>query len=283
MENKKLRVWNKIWYSITKLKKYPEMAEQGWKEAIKYLIILMIIFGAISSIFATHSTLKYVKETHNYLSENIPECEYKEGILTANNEEKIELYNDFIATNFGGKIIIDTKAEDESKINQDIEELESKTGYILLKDKIIVANFNKENPKEEYTYSDFYTKYFGTEIKEFNKQDILDYIEAKGQQRDYLAYYLEYVLVYGLAYLLVFSIIILTATVIIFIVSKIIKLRYKIAEILSYIIYAFTLPILLYIIYLIFNYFTNIGLPVMELIFVLLGIIYSVVAIYKNK
>ena len=55
MENKdtqresfmKLNLLKKIWYSISKFEKYPEMAALGVKKAIIYFTELMLIFSAI--------------------------------------------------------------------------------------------------------------------------------------------------------------------------------------------------------------------------------------------
>ena len=39
----KLNFFKKIWYSIDKIEKYPELSAEGFKSAIKYLAILIVM------------------------------------------------------------------------------------------------------------------------------------------------------------------------------------------------------------------------------------------------
>lgn len=288
MENKdeekiqdiKVPFFKKIWYSVGKINKYPEMIKEGWRSAVKYLALLMIIFSLICSGFSTYSTYSYIQETHKYLEEKVPELEYKNEILTAQNEEKVELENDFIKNNFGGKIIIDTKTEDENKINEYINSFEKNIGYVLLSNKIYVVNLEKEG-HQEYTYQEFFNKYFNRQITEFNKQDILDYIQS--QSNGSIDYYLQYLLTYWIYYFVVFSVYIFIATIILFVFNKILKINKKISEIYAITIYGFTSTIILYLVYMIFNYFTKITVPYLEQILVIVGILYATTILYKGK
>ena len=42
-KTKNIKFFKKLWYSITKFEKYPEMAAEGIRSAIKYLIIISFI------------------------------------------------------------------------------------------------------------------------------------------------------------------------------------------------------------------------------------------------
>ena len=279
---KKIPLYKRVWYSISKIEKYPEMAELGWGKATKYLFLLMLIFAAVFSICTIIDMKKNSEEVYRYLEENIPQCEYNDGILTSENEEKVEIYNNFIANIFGGKIIVDTKTEDENVINEYIESLNSKLGYILTKDKVIVANANKDNIKEENTYKDFFNKYFNENIEEFKKQDILNYVKEKQDSYDFITLYLESTLLYGLAYFIFFSVIIFIITLIIFVISKIMKKKYKILDIFCFTVYGFTLPVFINIIYSLICYFTKTEIPFFEWLFICVASIYSIRAVYKN-
>ena len=281
MENENtIPFYKKVGYSIGKISKYPEMINLGWKKAVKYLVILMIIFAAILSGISTYSSYQYAQETYKYLQENIPECEYKEGVLTTNNEEAKTLENTFLTNSFGGKIIIDTKTEDENAINGYISSLGSDIGYILRKDKIITVNLENDGNKA-YTYPEFFEKYFKTKIDSFTKQDILNIVQIEGNR--YITFYLEYLIIYAISYFIVFSIYIFIATLIIFIFAKILKIKYKLPDIYASTIYGFTLTIILYLAYIIISYFTQIVVPYLEQILVVIGTLYSTVAVYKEK
>ena len=281
MENEnKIPFYKKVGYSIGKISKYPEMINLGWKKAVKYLVILMIIFAAILSGVSTYSSYQYAQETYNYLEENIPDCEYKDGVLTTNNEEAKTLENTFLTNSFGGKIIVDTKTEDENIINEYITSLGSDIGYILRKDNIIVVNLESDGNKT-YTYPEFFEKCFKTTIDSFNKQDILNAVQV--QRNRYITFYLEYLIIYAIAYFIVFSIYIFIATLIIFIFAKLLKIKYKLPDIYASTIYGFTLTIILYLVYILFSYFSQIAIPYIEQVLVVIGTLYSTVAVYKEK
>ena len=48
-ENGKKGFFKKIWYSIDKIEKYPELSAEGFKSAIKYLAILIVILAFASA------------------------------------------------------------------------------------------------------------------------------------------------------------------------------------------------------------------------------------------
>ena len=66
--------FKKVWYSVDKIDKYSELAAEGIKSAIKYLAILMLIIGLISSaatIYKTNLKVKEIAEILNLTESNI--------------------------------------------------------------------------------------------------------------------------------------------------------------------------------------------------------------------
>ena len=63
----------------------------------------------------------------------------------------------------------------------------------------------------------------------------------------------------------------------------ILKIKYKLPDIYASTIYGFTLTIILYLAYIIISYFTQIVVPYLEQILVVIGTLYSTVAVYKEK
>ena len=64
---KKIPLYKRVWYSISKIEKYPEMAELGWGKATKYLFLLMLIFAAVFSICTIIDMKKNSEEVYRYL------------------------------------------------------------------------------------------------------------------------------------------------------------------------------------------------------------------------
>lgn len=108
--NEKIGFLKKIWYSITKIEKYPEMTIQGFASAVKYLVLIMVIFSVILSLGLICKTYTSVNNAVNYFENDFPNVLYKDGNLTVESEEPIK-FND--SNSILGNTIIDTNTEDE--------------------------------------------------------------------------------------------------------------------------------------------------------------------------
>ena len=89
----KISLLKKIWYSVTKFDKYPDMAVEGVKAAIKYLVILTAIVTVFSVINSMIEIGKMVENVATYIEENIPEFSYSDGNITMDIQEPIIISN----------------------------------------------------------------------------------------------------------------------------------------------------------------------------------------------
>ena len=81
--------FKKVWYSITKFEKYPEMATEGFGRAFKYLIILSAFVTICMTIGSTVSMRNLVFQLADYIQNNIPEFTYEDGNIQMNLSEPI--------------------------------------------------------------------------------------------------------------------------------------------------------------------------------------------------
>ncbi len=90
---KDIKFFKKLWYSMTKFEKYPEMAAYGTKRAIIYFSKLMLIF----SILLTIVLLIYIKQTGNGENGEFSYVQSFQKILEVNltEEEKQEVETSF--------------------------------------------------------------------------------------------------------------------------------------------------------------------------------------------
>lgn len=114
----KTNFFSKVWYSITKIEKYPEMASNGFGKAFSYLCKLVIILAIVLCAGTIYQTNTLIKQGVDYLEKDFPEFSYKDGILSVNSEQMLEFSG---VESVADKIIIDTKTEDEATINQYIQ------------------------------------------------------------------------------------------------------------------------------------------------------------------
>lgn len=80
----KMNFFKKVWYSIIKFEKYPEMAALGVKKAVIYFTELMIIF----SILFTGTYIYYISNIAEFEEENLTLSEKIVKTLTNGNEDE---------------------------------------------------------------------------------------------------------------------------------------------------------------------------------------------------
>ena len=164
--------FNKLWSSITKIEKYPDMAAEGLPKAITYLTKLIAIWAIVLCLGVIYQANQMIKEGIEYLKNEFPEFSYKEGTLDIQNENPIIISE---KDSIFGQTIIDTKVEEESAINKYINNLEQTgNGLVILKNKLILKNGSVAGTIN-YDYNQIFTQ---MGITEFNKQDVINYVNS---------------------------------------------------------------------------------------------------------
>lgn len=267
--------FKKIWYSINKIEKYPELSAEGLGRAIIYLMTLVLIIGAISSFATVYRTSLKVKEVAKYIDEKIPELTYKEDTLQVGAEEAIIDENE----NFG-KIIVDTKTDDEQQINQYIEETsDEENAVIILKNKLMLKQ-SGTNGTTDYSYKDLFGQ---MGITEFNKQSLLDYLNGNGIMNLYFSLFASLLIYSFVIYLINLLFYIIIISIFGYLATMILKLKIRYVAIFNMAIYAITLPALLNIIYIAINAFYPYQISYFEVLYALIASIYIMAAIFILK
>ncbi len=267
--------FKKIWYSINKIEKYPELSAEGLGRAIIYLMTLVLIIGVISSFATVYRTSLKVKEVAKYIDKKIPELTYKEDTLQVGAEEAIIDENE----NFG-KIIVDTKTDDEQQINQYIEETsDEENAVIILKNKLMLKQ-SGTNGTTDYSYKDLFGQ---MGITEFNKQSLLDYLNGNGIMNLYFSLFASLLIYSFVIYLINLLFYIIIISIFGYLATMILKLKIRYVAIFNMAIYAITLPALLNIIYIAINAFYPYQISYFEVLYALIASIYIMAAIFILK
>ena len=182
----------KIWYSITKFERYPEMATEGVGRAILYLTRLMLIFALIVAIGMVYKFNTLIKQGINYLDKNISELNYKNGNLSVSLLEENEIKTDM------GTLIINTDNIDETKIQEYQKSISSgEIGIIWLKDHVIVQLDGNAN---KYYYKSILD---GFDIKEFNKGTLIQFLtDTMNSPQIYVSYGITMIIYTFIAYMI---------------------------------------------------------------------------------
>lgn len=278
-ENNKLGFFKKLWYSITKIEKYPEMTTLGVKSSIVYLFKLMAIFSIILCFCLTIKTYFTVNETIKYFENDFPNVSYKDGKVKVDTVDVIKYGEE---NSIFGEVVIDTNSENEETINKYKQEISNKdSGIIILQDKLIVKN-PALSQTTEYKYEDI-LKSAGVDKTEITKQDILDFTKGNEIVSLYTVFFVIifiYVLTLYFISVLVDS---LMLAVIGYITAIFAKIKMRFLAIYNMAIYSLTLSIILNLIYLVVNVFITFNIKYFQVMYTSVAFIYLAAAIFIIK
>ena len=273
----KTNFFQKIWNSIIKVEKYPDMAAEGLGKAIGYLAKIVTIFAIVICLGMVYQTHTILQEGISYLEKEFPEFSYKEGKLNVESEEKIIISEH---DSYVGKTIIDTKTEDESTINQYINEItELGEGLIVLKDKIIIKN-SAISGTIGYTYQETFEP---IGLEEFSKQNVIEYANSNKIVTLYVSLFLTIFIYVFTMYLLT----ILSDAVILsffgYITTVLAKIKMRYVAIFNMSVYALTLSIILNMLYVAVNIFIPFNMEYFQVMYVAVATIYLIAAVLILK
>ena len=273
----KIGFFKKVWYSITKIEKYPDMAAQGVGSAISYLAKVILILAIVLCMGILYQAHQIIQEGVNYLQNEFPEFSYNEGKLDIKSEDIITISEE---DSFVGKAIIDTKTDEEKEINKYINEItESGNGIIILKDKVILKNQSIAGTIN-YDYNEMF-KQMG--INNFTKQDVINYAHSSQIVNLYISIFLTILIYSFIMYFLTTISNIVLLSVFGYLTTWIAKIRMRYVAVFNMSVYAFTLSIILNMIYVAINIFVEYSMEYFQVMYVAVAAIYLVAAIFILK
>lgn len=267
--------FKKVWYSIYKIEKYSELSAEGFKIAIKYFAILILVIAVMASLASVYKTTLKVNNISKYINDKAPELSYKDGTLSVDSQDVItDEDNDF------GKIIIDTNTDDEQQINQYINDVnEDENSVIILKNKMILKETGLSS-SVNYEYKDLFGE---LGITEFNKQDLVNYLTGNNMIKIYTNLFLT-LFVYAFAIYFINTLFyVIIIAIIGYLATMILRLKIRFVAVLNIGIYAITLPTILNMIYIIINTLFNYQINYFEVMYILVASIYVIAAIFILK
>lgn len=286
MEGKvvKKRFLKKLGYSISKFEQYPEMATEGLKSAIKYLVILTAIVTIFVTIGSLLQAKKLVQEFSKYVQENIPEFSYSNGNLSMEMQDTIIIEE--IKDVGIDKIVINTLTETtEQKDQIEKDNLVNGITMLLFKDEIVLEAKNEESKvvRQTYTYSDLINNYVKGNVETFNKAQFIEYIQSDKMSTFYISYGVS-----AFVYLIIANIIMalldtLEVAILGLITTTIARVRMRFAAIYNMAVYSMTLPMLLNIGYIVVNYFTDFKISYFQVAYITIAYICLSAAIFILK
>ena len=260
--------FKKIWYSITKVEKYAELAAEGVGRAIGYVCLLLLIFSILISIGVSININHTTKKGIEFLDENFSEINYQNGILTVKQKENINTGNIIVNT---GELTSEQLTQYENSKSNDLE-------IIWLNDRVIAKYASNSMT---YYYKDVLD---GFEIKSFNKYQIINFLlHLLNKPYIYIALIIIVTLYTFLVYSLSTIIDILILSIFGILTTRIAKIKMRYRAIFNMSVYAITLSTILRLIYLYIEMFTDFTISHFDLMYTAISFIYLTAAIFIIK
>ena len=271
-ETQKIGFWKRIKMSIFNVENYDIFAVEKFSKALGYFIKLMIIFSLIVAIGLTYRFTQIYTKAIDLLKNEIPDFQYTQGNLTVYAEDAVIIENN---NGILSKIIIDD-TEDVQKQKEYQEEIKKyETAMLFLKNGVFINLSSQEEPIY-YEYQEI-MKQFG--IEEFTKEQMVNYIDAINVTSLYASFYLTTAIYVFSTYIILIFLDVILLSILGLFTSRIAKIKLKYTPIVNISIYALTLSIILYAIYMIINMIIGFEIQYFRVMYNAIAYIYVVTAI----
>ncbi len=273
----KIGFFQKVWNAITKIEKYPDMAAEGLGRAFTYISKIVAILAIVLCLGMVYQTHKILQEGVQYLQNEFPEFSYQDGILDVTSEKRLTISED---DSYVGRVVIDTKTEDEQVINQYINEVnKAGSGMIVLKDKVILKN-GAVTGTISYNYKELLGQ---MGINEFMKQTVIDYANSSQVITLYVSVFITVYIYCFIMYLLTTLSNAVFLSIFGYLTTWVARIKMRFLAVFNMSVYALTLSVLLNILYIAVNIFIDFKMEYFQVMYVSVAAIYLVAAIFLLK
>lgn len=266
----------KVLMSIKDFESYIFFAAEDVKKSIIYLLQIMLVISLIVTGVLTYKFSELVGDVKDYIINDLPQLNYENGVVRVESNEPIinEDVNEIIKL-----LVIDTQQNNE-KEEEYLSKLSNyESGIIFLKDKLIIKN-SLVGDKAEYKYEEIAKIY---NINNFNKDDMVEYINKFDNGSLYFGFYFVTFIAMYIAYTTSSLIDILMLSILAYILSVIMKIKFKASACFNIAVHALTLPVFLNIIYIFVNNFTGFTVKYFDWMYTTISYIYVIIAVLMIK
>lgn len=272
MEQKKMNFLERIKNAVTNFDEYKNFSEEKLSIAIKYLLKIILIFTIIVTIALALKISDEVNKAIEIFKQEFPEFKFENNNLIIDKDNTQFIKGDKFGV-FG--IIVDSQKEELNDIDKS-NDYQIVVG--LLKNKIVIKNI--DNMQNTITYEQISQDY---DLSNLNKQSIIDVTSSNLVTRIYVVIIIISLIYLFVAYFIQILMDVLLLSLIGFLLSKIIGVKFKYKSIFSMSVYSLTLSILLYLIYIVVNLFTGFKIVYFDIAYDAIAYIYIITAMLMIK
>ncbi len=270
MEQKKIPFFKRLKNAITNFDEYQKFSQEKLGTAIKYFLKLMLIFSILISGFLTARMYKEIETIKTSFAEECPDFRIENNTLLIEGENK--KYEKDIGYETLGLIVDSENTDLTEEQNGQYQRI-----IAFYKDRMVMKTMDT---KTSMTYEDISKN---QNINGLSKQQILDYANSNEMLVIYSIFFVVTIIFVFIAYSIQILLDIFLLSIIGLIMSKIAAVKLKYKEVFNMSIYALTLSIVLYLIYICVNISTGFTIKYFDLAYQIISYIYIVTAILIIK
>mgnify|MGYP003373455116 FL=1 len=270
MEQKKIPFFKRLKNAITNFDEYQKFSQEKLGTAIKYFLKLMLIFSILISGFLTARMYKEIETIKTSFAEECPDFRIENNTLLIEGENK--KYEKDIGYETLGLIVDSENTDLTEEQNGQYQRI-----IAFYKDRMVMKTMDT---KTSMTYEDISKN---QNINGLSKQQILDYANSNEMLVIYSIFFVVTIIFVFIAYSIQILLDIFLLSIIGLIMSKIAAVKLKYKEVFNMSIYALTLSVVLYLIYICVNISTGFTIKYFDLAYQIISYIYIVTAILMIK
>lgn len=270
MEQKKIPFFKRLKNAITNFDEYQKFSQEKLGTAIRYFLKLMLIFSILISGFLTARMYKEIETIKTSFAEECPDFRIENNTLLIEGENK--KYEKDIGYETLGLIVDSENTDLTEEQNGQYQRI-----IAFYKDRMVMKTMDT---KTSMTYEDISKN---QNINGLSKQQILDYANSNEMLVIYSIFFVVTIIFVFIAYSIQILLDIFLLSIIGLIMSKIAAVKLKYKEIFNMSIYALTLSIVLYLIYICVNITTGFTIKYFDLAYEIISYIYIITAILMIK
>lgn len=270
MEQKKIPFFKRLKNAITNFDEYQKFSQEKLGTAIKYFLKLMLIFSILISGFLTARMYKEIETIKTSFAEECPDFRIENNTLLIEGENK--KYEKDIGYETLGLIVDSENTDLTEEQNGQYQRI-----IAFYKDRMVMKTMDT---KTSMTYEDIRKN---QNINGLSKQQILDYANSNEMLVIYSIFFVVTIIFVFIAYSIQILLDIFLLSIIGLIMSKIAAVKLKYKEVFNMSIYALTLSVVLYLIYICVNISTGFTIKYFDLAYQIISYIYIVTAILMIK
>ncbi len=260
METAKIGFWRRIKKAILNFDEYEKFITENISKAFGYFFKLITIFSLVITIALVYKMNTETEKVVNTVEKEFPDFSITNNELQMETEENFEYYFE----DLGFNVIIGKNINETN---------DYKNCLSLLNDKIVLKY---DGYSQEITYEN-------AQINNVSKQSIIDKYESKDKKVLYSTVSMIMFFSSFGVYTIVFLIDIITLTIMGLIINIIIRTTFKFKQIFKISVYAMTLPIILYLAYIVANMIWGTTIKYFEIGYNAISYIYLITVLLMMK